>query len=124
MPTPPAFKSLVWLAPAVIAVAMAAPAAAHRKAAPAQPRPQPPCSAAGAALTDPLTAGGFGCASDTNLRLMLAEPEDLNAGKPPAPPSGDAALAAVQRHRAGQVKPLGGGASASDTGLSGKDGAP
>ncbi|MDB5449044.1 MAG: hypothetical protein JWQ52_172 [Phenylobacterium sp.] len=62
-------------------------------------------------VADPLTTPRFGCANAINLRLMVADPRDLERGAPLADPSGDAALLAVQRHRLGQVKPLVGVAS-------------
>ena len=53
---------------------------------------------------DPFEA--LGCASQTNLRAMIADPADLDHGVHPTPPSGDAAFAAAQRHRLGQPKKL------------------
>lgn len=48
---------------------------------------------------------GFGCASDAILRAMVVDPRDLEGGREMAAPTGDAALAAVRRHSAGEVKP-------------------
>ena len=52
------------------------------------------------------SAGVAGCATELNLRLMLADPRDLAGGPAVAGPSGDAAFAAVRRHGQGEVKPL------------------
>lgn len=48
---------------------------------------------------------GFGCASDSILRAMVVDPRDLEGGREMSAPKGDAALAAVRRHGAGEVKP-------------------
>jgi type IV pilus biogenesis protein CpaD/CtpE len=54
-------------------------------------------------LGDPIP--GFGCATEANLRAMLVNPADLEAGAPAtSAPSGDAAIAPAARHRLGQVK--------------------
>jgi pilus assembly protein CpaD len=46
----------------------------------------------------------FGCATATNLGLMVADPRDLVIGRTLGPAEGDAALAAVKRYRLGKVK--------------------
>jgi hypothetical protein len=51
----------------------------------------------------------LGCANQANLRAMIADPRDLEAGRPLTPAQGDAAFAAAARNRTGQDKPLGGG---------------
>ena len=48
----------------------------------------------------------YGCASLTNLALMVADPRDLATGRPLGPADADPALLAVQRYRAGKVLPL------------------
>jgi pilus assembly protein CpaD len=61
---------------------------------------------------DPVTnhdnepSSNFGCATSTNLGLMVADPRDLVIGRPMGPEEGPPAIAAVQRYRAGKVKPL------------------
>lgn len=47
---------------------------------------------------------GFGCATDAVLRAMVVDAADLEGGREMAAPVGDAALAGVRRHRAGEVK--------------------
>jgi type IV pilus biogenesis protein CpaD/CtpE len=73
----------------------------------AEARPTAACSA-GAELRAggfaPLP--GFGCATAANLALMVADPRDLQRGAEPGDPAGDAALAAVRRHQAGEARPL------------------
>lgn len=61
---------------------------------------------ASAAPSIPTLAADFGCTNAINLRLMVADPRDLERGAQASAPSGDAAIAAVRRHRAGEVKPL------------------
>jgi pilus assembly protein CpaD len=46
----------------------------------------------------------FGCATSTNLGLMVADPRDLVIGRTLGPAEGDAALAAVKRYRLGKIK--------------------
>jgi hypothetical protein len=81
--------------PAGLAAARQAPAAAVDRAACDQ------------ALASPAAEPVFGCANALNLRLMVADPRDLERGAALAPASGDAAFAAAERHRLGEVKPLG-----------------
>ena len=78
----------------------------------------PPAAPAQAQATAPCVAGadlraggfapvpGFGCATAANLALMVADPRDLEGGAEPGDPAGDAALAAVRRHQAGETRPL------------------
>ncbi len=56
----------------------------------------------------------WGCATATNLGLMVAEPGDLATGRDPGPMDGTFATLAIQRYRAGKTRPLdseGGGSS-------------
>jgi len=48
----------------------------------------------------------YGCASLTNLALMVADPRDLVTGRPLGPADADPAIKAVERYRAGKVLPL------------------
>jgi len=48
----------------------------------------------------------FGCADAINLKLMVADPNDLTNGRTPGPAQGDAALAAYGRYQTGHVKAL------------------
>lgn len=57
-------------------------------------------------LGGPDPVAGFGCATEANLRAMLANPEELHRPATPTPPSGDAAFEAARRHRTGTEKPL------------------
>lgn len=60
----------------------------------------------------------FGCASALNLRLMAADPRDLQRGSPLAPAAGDAALTAVERYRSGQAKSIDGNTTSPSAGAS------
>lgn len=53
-----------------------------------------------------LRSANFGCASATNLGLMIARPEDLMGGRTPGPMNADYGVLAQQRYRAGETKPL------------------
>lgn len=55
---------------------------------------------------DNAVSSNWGCATAVNFGLMLAEPQDLAAGRPLSPADGDAAVLAIQRYRAGEVTPL------------------
>ena len=55
---------------------------------------------------DNVPGGNFGCATMTNLSLMVDNPRDLMIGRDLGPADADPAIAAVERYRAGQVKPL------------------
>ena len=46
----------------------------------------------------------FGCATMTNLGLMVADPRDLVIGRTLGPAEGDPALAAMKRYRLGKIK--------------------
>ncbi|MBL6946975.1 MAG: hypothetical protein ISR47_10075 [Rhodospirillales bacterium] len=48
----------------------------------------------------------WGCATATNLGLMVANPADLAYGRKPGPMDGEAAVLAIQRYRAGETRPL------------------
>jgi pilus assembly protein CpaD len=50
----------------------------------------------------------FGCATVTNLGLMVADPRDLVIGRQMGPEEGDPALAGIQRFRAGKTKAIAG----------------
>ncbi|MEQ8166145.1 MAG: CpaD family pilus assembly lipoprotein [Alphaproteobacteria bacterium] len=52
------------------------------------------------------TSSNFGCATVTNLGLMVAYPEDLIRGQEMGPADGTVAAAAVERYRAGEVNEL------------------
>lgn len=49
---------------------------------------------------------GFGCANSLNLARMVADPADLERGRPAGPADGAAAVLAIERYRAGQITPL------------------
>ena len=44
---------------------------------------------------DPCAAGALGCATEANLRAMIADPADLALGAEPGASSGDAAVASA-----------------------------
>jgi hypothetical protein len=48
----------------------------------------------------------FGCATEADLRAVIADPADLARGRPTTPPRGDPAIAPAARYRQGVVKPL------------------
>ncbi|MDB5474584.1 MAG: hypothetical protein JWP49_95 [Phenylobacterium sp.] len=103
------------LAAAVLAATAGAATAAPERP-PAAAAPADPCANPTPGRTaDPLEQLPFGCANAINLRLMIADPRDLERGASLAAPTGDAALAAVQRHRQGQVKALSRGAPSATT---------
>ncbi|RAK60705.1 hypothetical protein DJ021_13250 [Phenylobacterium hankyongense] len=107
-------RQTLLLAIAILAAASSAcsASAAPKPAQTAVPAVPDPCAdPAPSRVADPLTMPRFGCANAINLRLMVADPRDLERGAPLADPSGDGALAAAQRHRLGQVKPLGAAAA-------------
>jgi pilus assembly protein CpaD len=65
----------------------------------------------------------FGCATTTNLGLMVADPHDLLIGRTLGPEEGDPAIAAINRYRAGKPKDFssgggGGGQSVSPVNIS------
>jgi pilus assembly protein CpaD len=51
-------------------------------------------------------SSNFGCATATNLGLMVADPRDLVVGRDLGPEQGNAGLYAIERYRAGNSKPL------------------
>ncbi|HXQ51179.1 MAG TPA: CpaD family pilus assembly lipoprotein [Stellaceae bacterium] len=55
---------------------------------------------------DNVPTGNFGCATMSNLSLMIANPRDLMAGREMGPADGDPSLNAIARYRADQVKPF------------------
>jgi type IV pilus biogenesis protein CpaD/CtpE len=109
-------RPTLLLAAAVLAATAGVASAAPDRAPPVVARPADPCAGpAPDRMADPLDRLPFGCANAINLRLMVADPRDLDRGASPAGPTGDAALAAVQRHRAGQVKSLSRAAASATT---------
>lgn len=48
----------------------------------------------------------FGCSTEANLVAMVADPHDLETGRPLAPAVGEAAIAPVIRYREGKTKPV------------------
>lgn len=48
----------------------------------------------------------WGCATATNLGLMVFDPGDLAAGRVPGPMDGAASVLAIQRYRTGETTPL------------------
>ena len=54
------------------------------------------------------TSSNFGCATTTNLGLMVADPRDLLIGRDMGPASADQAGLAIQRYREGKTSPLSG----------------
>lgn len=73
----------------------------------------------------------FGCATQSNLALMVANPRDLVVGRTLAPADADQATGAIERYRADKVKPLlgvgasqSGGQSAAASGSSTGGGSP
>jgi hypothetical protein len=110
---PPPIRSLT------LALALALTLAAGLSSAHAQSRaPAPPAGVVGDPCDAPVNRNeadlveGLGCATQSNLRAMIADPADLQRGVRPTPPRGDAAFAAAHRHRLGQVKPLEDGSGA------------
>ncbi len=64
---------------------------------------------AACAAEDPLTRAGLWeptGANDTNLRAMIADPDDLVAGAADSRADGSVVAAAVARYRAGKLKSL------------------
>ena len=62
----------------------------------------------------PADEDGFGCSTAVTLRMMVADPADLERPQPLAPAQGDAAIAPARRYRLDQVKPLPGAAATGD----------
>lgn len=64
---------------------------------------------AGCSGTDPLYRGGLwrpNGANDSNLRVMIADPQDLVSGASSPGADGQVAAAAIERYRIDRVKPL------------------
>ncbi len=58
-------------------------------------------------------SSNFGCATATNLGLMVADPGDIVAGRDPGLMDGEFTARSIERYRKGQTTPLKGpGASA------------
>jgi pilus assembly protein CpaD len=57
----------------------------------------------------------FGCATVTNLGLMVADPRDLVIGRKLGPEVGDPALYAIERYQAGKPKSTASGGSSGPT---------
>ncbi|MCW5731501.1 MAG: hypothetical protein KIT20_12140 [Alphaproteobacteria bacterium] len=55
---------------------------------------------------DNMVASNFGCATMTNLGLMVANPGDLLRGRDPGAADGEASVLAIQRYREGKITPL------------------
>jgi pilus biogenesis lipoprotein CpaD len=53
-----------------------------------------------------LAAANFGCATATNLGMMVAAPGDLVQGRAAPRADGDAAVLAIQRYRSGKMRSL------------------
>lgn len=51
-------------------------------------------------------SSNFGCASATNLGLMVANPADLEGGRRPGPMDGAFGVLAIQRYQKGETTPL------------------
>ena len=100
---------LAGLAALLTAAGLAACATDHGPPPPAKTSGLSPCMQRPMASADEPVIPDLGCANQANLRAMIADPRDLDAGRPLAPAQGDAAFAAAERHRTGQDKSLGGG---------------
>ncbi|MFC3068844.1 CpaD family pilus assembly lipoprotein [Phenylobacterium soli] len=87
-----------------MAAAAAARAEPSRESPPVTATPASACTREPARGPWPMLP--FGCATEANLRAMIADPADLQEGRPLAPGQGDAAFAAAHRHRTGTVKTL------------------
>jgi type IV pilus biogenesis protein CpaD/CtpE len=75
-------------------------------------------------LSDPRAEDVFGCANARNLRLMVADPRDLERGATLPAPYGDAATQPAARHRVREPARLpaatSGGASSTGAGSEGQ----
>ncbi len=75
-------------------------------------------------------SSNFGCATATNLGLMVADPGDIVAGRDPGLMDGEFVARSIERYRKGKTKPLAGAeasaasAEPSDSGDSGGGAAP
>jgi len=104
--------SAAWLRPLLIAAAAGGLAACATDDGPppsAATAGLSPCMQRPMAGADQPVIPDLGCATQANLRAMIADPRDLDGGARPTPASGDAAFAAAARHRTGQDKPLSAG---------------
>lgn len=72
----------------------------------ATPPACPDWSGSPATPHDNTPSSNFGCATMTNLSLMVDNPRDLMVGRELGPAEADPAADAVKRYRTGQVKPL------------------
>jgi pilus assembly protein CpaD len=63
-------------------------------------------------------ASNFGCATATNLGLMIADPRDLEVGRTLGPADAEPTIDAVARYRTGKVKPLAGGSGGMEMSVS------
>ena len=52
--------------------------------------------------SDNTVFSNFGCATTTNLGMMVAQPRDLLVGRQPGPPDAEPALHAIQNYRSGK----------------------
>jgi pilus assembly protein CpaD len=66
-----------------------------------------------------VTSSNYGCATMTDLSLMIDNPRDLVTGRELGPAAGDPAADAMARYRTGTVKPFGGGAASGSAAPSG-----
>ena len=67
-------------------------------------------------------ASNFGCATATDLALMIDDPRDLETGRTLDPATGEPAIAPVTRYRADKVKPLIGGSATGEAGATAASG--
>jgi hypothetical protein len=100
---------LAWLLALLIGAGPAACATDQGPPPPAAATGLTPCMQRPMADADEPVIPDLGCATQANLRAMIADPRDLDGGRPATPASGDAAFAAAARHRTGRDKPLSGG---------------
>ncbi len=66
-----------------------------------------------------VASSNYGCATMTDLSLMIDNPRDLVTGRELGPAAGDPAADAVARYRTGTVKTFGGGAASGSAAPSG-----
>ncbi|GAB6053817.1 hypothetical protein JCM17960_26370 [Magnetospira thiophila] len=63
-------------------------------------------------------SSNFGCATASNLGLMVADPRDLVAGRAIGPADGEYLAAGIDRYRKGETTPLDGSNSSADSSAS------
>ncbi len=63
-----------------------------------------------------VTSSNYGCATLSDLSLMIDNPRDLDTGRELGPAAADPAADAVERYRTGTVKPFSGGSASSGGG--------